>query len=209
MKKLLFLLLITGALKSTAQSTDGKTQSTATPSATVETDTDSIPVEYVKNQAKQNEDHSPAFFANGHFLKAGMSHALSPDKIKSVNVVRRDTIIGGKKYYGMIFVELKKHLPTNTLESPKEISLNALKDNYTTLKGKPALFTIDGKFINADYNTYQINKNMILKIIVEPFTNNNPDNPSWLVKILTKTKENTEKANTIKIRGSSGSLTAN
>lgn len=81
------------------------------------------------------------------------------------------------------------------------ISLNALKETYTTLKNDPALFTIDGKLISQDYHTYRIDKNRILKIIVTPFAGNRHDQPSWLVKILTKTQENIKRDGRIMIRG--------
>jgi hypothetical protein len=80
---------------------------------------------------------------------------------------------------------------------------NQKRIQYTSLKNKSAIFTIDGKVINADYDHYKIDKNTILKIIVEKFAGSS-NKELWLVKVLTKTDENIKKSKQIMIRGSSG-----
>lgn len=58
--------------------------------------------------------------------------------------------------------------------------------------------------INADYSHYKIDKNTILKIIVEKFSDTTVHIELWFVKILTKTEENIKKSKQIMILGAAG-----
>lgn len=154
---------------------------------------DTIPVVYEQNPVKAKPQL--AYFVNGLFFKPSFLH-LNPDQIKNIRVEKGDTVIDGEQYQGMIFIMIKNFQPAATQASM--ISLNTLKQRYTTLKKDPVLFTIDDKLINQDYNTYRIDEYSILKIIVVPFAGGERNKPLWLVKIQTKTSA---KAKRIMLRG--------
>lgn len=200
MKKIFILLLVMATLNSYAQSKKDKTKGDVLVPQKIEVSSDTtFKVEYV-NELNKTENKLPtAVFVNGQLLRPFMK--LDPKQIKNIKVFKRDTLIEGKKYYGLIFIKVKNYNP-NYVPSP--ITLNDLKDQYTSLKNKSAIFTIDGRIINADYDHYKIDKNTILKIIVEKFSGASADKELWLVKVLTKTEENIKKSKQIMIRGSSG-----
>lgn len=89
------------------------------------------------------------------------------------------------------------------LHPVKKITLNELKRDYTHLNGKPALFTIDGKLINADYDFYKVNESHISKIQIEKLIPVSSSNPIWLIHILTTLSEKKSLSHQIMIRGSS------
>lgn len=195
MKKVLTFAFVIVVINSYGQSRNEKAKKTASGLQMTEAIIDSIPVEYIH---KTNHDHNPAFFVNGKFLSG--SKNINPDQIKSMNVVHKDTTINGKKYYGQIYLKIKRH---HSSYDSSLITLRRLADIYTKLKNKPVLFTIDGKVINTDYSNYKVDKNSILKIVVEKFDTINGSNKLWLVNILTKTEKNIKKSKQMIIRGSS------
>lgn len=201
MKKILILLFIMATLNGYAQSKkDNKTKENLLAPQEMENSRDTtFQVEYVHESNKTGNKLPTAFFVNGEFLNPFIS--LDPRQIENIEVFKRDTLIEGKKYYGLIFIKAKNY---NSNDVARPITLNDLKDQYTNLKNKPAIFTIDGKIINADYDHYKIDKNTILKIIVEKFVGAGAYKELWLVKVLTKTEENIKKSRQIMIRGTSG-----
>jgi hypothetical protein len=201
MKKIIAFVLVMASLHSYAQSKKNNINETVSDAQLMEALKDTtIAVEYV-NKSKSKPVPRPAYFVNGRF--SSDLESIQPDLIERINVQKRDTIIAGEKYAGMVFIKLKHH-PNKDKYVPKMISLNQLKNDYTTLKNQPALFTIDGKLINANYNFYKVDKNTILKIVVEKFSGNANKDEMWLVKLLTKTKENIRRSKQTWIRGAPG-----
>lgn len=198
MKKIIAFLLLVSAFNCYGQSKNDKINGKITDSQLIEALKDTtIAVEYI-NKSQSDSVPKPAYFVNGQFLFD--SEAIQPDLIESLNIQRRDTVIADTRYSGMVFIELKNH-SSKDYNIPKMIALNDLKNDYTTLKSQPVLFTIDGKFINANYDFYKIDKNKILKIVVEKFAGSGGNSEIWLVKLLTRTKENIQRSKQIRIRG--------
>jgi len=50
---------------------------------------------------------STAYFVNGKFTSGDQLKLISQDSIKSVNVIKRDTVVNNQKYDAQIFVILK------------------------------------------------------------------------------------------------------
>lgn len=157
----------------------------------------SIPVEYLTK--KKNQDNVQiAYFVNNTFAED--LSAVSPNEIESIQVVKRDTTVNGHFYPNRIMISLKKGY---ALHPVKKITLNELKRDYTHLNGKPALFTIDGKLINADYDFYKVNESHISKIQIEKLIPVSSSNPIWLIHILTTLSEKKSLSHQIMMRGSS------
>lgn len=138
----------------------------------------------------------PAFFINGKFVRTpSLPASVKPQTIDKIDVVRKDTLVDNVLYRGRVYIE------TSQEYAPRLITLNDLKNKYTNLKGKPALFIIDGKFINADYNKYFVDENTLLTIIIDNVQNGPENNPLGLITVLSKTEENIKARNRIIIRG--------
>lgn len=84
---------------------------------------------------------------------------------------------------------------------PRLISLNNLKSNYIKPTEKSTIFKIDYDVINAEYDSFMVDENFILKIIVEDFQNKKEKLNVRFVNLITKTKENIRKSKEIRIRG--------
>lgn len=135
---------------------------------------------------------TPAFFLNGRFVYYPSFNAKIIDNI---NVVKEAINIDGIEYPGQVYITTKKGY------EPKLISLTDLKDKYTNLKNKPAVFTIDGDFINADYDKYLVDENNLLQIDIDKFKNAKENIDLGLIKLLTKSDSNIKKSQEIRIRG--------
>lgn len=155
-----------------------------------------IPIEYTN---KPDNNRPIAYFVNGRF-ETWTLDKIDPGKVENVNIVKMDTVIDGTRYYGQVYLKVKDYDSNYT---PNLITLRDLVDEYTKLKNKPVIFTIDGRFINADYTNYKIDKNSILKIVLDKFANSKDPNEVWIANVLTKSKENIERSKQIRIRGSS------
>lgn len=197
MKNILILAFAIVATNSYAQSQKDNANKPVAYPAKVENNNDSIiPVEYVH---PSGDRHEPAYFVNGNFVPG--QPLIAPDQIENIRIVKSDSIIDGMMYYGQVHLEMKNYKPRSYI--PDFVTLRDLVNSYTTLKNKPVICTIDGRLINADYTRYSIDKNAILKIVVEQFKNTEDRNEWWLVEVLTKTDENIQKSKQIMLRGNS------
>lgn len=154
----------------------------------------SLKVVYTNNESNA---HKPAIFVNGKFVSAIV---VRPNQIESMNIVKDNIQIDNIQYYGQI------HIRTKSSYTPKLISLTDLKEKYTHLKNKPVVFMIDGSIIHADYDTYMVDENYILTIIVDKIENKQEKIDLGLIKLLTRSDENIKNSKEIRIRGTEETL---
>jgi len=140
-------------------------------------------------------DRIPAYYINRKYINGIILKTLNPQLIDSINVVKRDTEIDGKKYYGQIYIQLKKDY------YPKLITLTDLKLKFTKPTSTPSIFMLDNEIISGDYSKYIVDENYILKIIIEKIDNKEENLQVNIIRLLTKTEENIKKSKQIWIRG--------
>ncbi|HNX54391.1 MAG TPA: hypothetical protein PLG33_04405 [Prolixibacteraceae bacterium] len=139
----------------------------------------------------------PIYYINGKLISHIILKTINPQFIDKINVVKRDTVIDAKNYYGEIHIQLKKDY------KPKFISLADLKLRYTRQANASSIFMIDDEIISGDYRKYIVDENYILKIIVERIDVNEENLQVNVIRLLTKTEENIKKSKQIWIRGTS------
>jgi len=154
---------------------------------------DTIPlVKYVK---AENFERQPAFYINGKFMTNTALRTIDPMVIDSIHIEKNEIEIENKKYYGQIYITLKKEY------MPKFISLNDLMLKYTTLKNEFTIYMIDNDIIKGNYDQCLVDEKYILKIIVDTIEIEKGKTKINVVRLLTKSKENIEKSREIRIRG--------
>ena len=163
---------------------------------------DTIPkVFYSNNKKSKNYHHNNnipvLYILDGEQIKDGLS-SISPNRIESVKVEKDPIIIEGIEYSGKIIIKTKKDYFPNIMTVSDLISEYTKAENY--------IFSIDGNIINADKNTYLIDKRDIMKINIKELNKVNLSFKIFYISILTRSKKNLKKANEIKsnirIRGS-------
>lgn len=142
---------------------------------------------------KEQQKKQPGYFVNGRFVES-LGH-ISPKVIESLNIIKSDTLVGNKIYSVQI------HATTKTDYVPNLISLADLKKKYTSFKDMPVVFMIDTDFINADEESYYVDENSLLTIVVDKLGKNKNNMEIGLIKLLTKSEKNIIDRNTIRIRG--------
>lgn len=133
----------------------------------------------------------PAYFLNGELVNQSVLNFLDPNKIENVKVEKGDIEVGNTIYAGKITIETKNNY------KPNLISLNELRKKYTTVQENSVIFQVDNEIVDGDSQTYLVDKNYILKIIVNKLET--PD--VTLIKVLSKSEGNIKKSNEIIIRG--------
>ena len=145
---------------------------------------------------KNTLNQHPAYFINGQFImNLSLPSTINPQNIDNINVVKRDTLINNVLYRGQLYIITKEGY------SPRFITLTGLKNKYTTLKGKPVIFMLDGNFITSDYETYMVDETNLLTIIIDNLPSVNEKMDIGLIKLLSKTEENIKARKQIMIRG--------
>ena len=132
-----------------------------------------------------------AYFLNGALINQSVTKFLDPNTIERVNVEKGNVEIENTKYAGKITIATKNNY------KPNLISLHDLRLKYTTVPENAVIFQIDNEIADGDYKTYLIDKNYILKIVVNKLEN--PD--ISLIKVVSKSEENKKNPNEIIIRG--------
>ncbi|PRD56790.1 hypothetical protein [Sphingobacterium gobiense] len=190
MKKLILILIVFTATHSFAQRAKNVFPWKSTPVTINKSRDTSLRVIIVD---KEKQVPQPAYFVNDRFVQhLGF---INPKQIENINVVKRDTIIGTQTYAGQI------HIKTKANYTPKFISLAELKDKYTSFKDMPVVFMLDADIINSDEESFFVDENNLLTIIVDKLKTNKDNVEIGFIKLLTKSKENIDKRNNIMIRG--------
>jgi hypothetical protein len=151
-----------------------------------------LQVSYVNPDVSEKK---PAYYINGKLIGETILGAINPQLIDSMNVVKRDVEVDGKKYYGQIYIQLKKDY------HPRLISLTEIKLKLTKPINAPSIFIIDNKIISGDYSKHIVDENYILRIIVEKIENKEENLQVNMIRLLTKTEENIKNSKQIWIRG--------
>lgn len=188
MKKLICALLVTTSLATQAQQPPAQND-------------EAIKVIEAISLDSIHGKESPAIYLDGKLVHGSVMATLNPHGIDSITVDKGYRDIDGQKYYGAVYISLKKDY------FPNLISLTDLKKQYTKLGSQTALFMVDGKAIHDDYDQYKIDKGYILSVTLERVKNPKANLDLTLVKLLTKTPENIKGASQIMIRGNESPLT--
>ena len=154
---------------------------------------DTIPV--VEYSNSENIGLQPVYYINGKLSSHSILKTIDPQSIDSIHIEKNKIETGNKKYYGQIYITMKKEY------APKLISLTDLAQKYTNLKNGITIFMIDNDIIKEDYNQCLVDEKNILKIIVDTVEAGNEKSNINIVRLLTKSKENIEKSKEIRIRG--------
>ena len=160
----------------------------------VHTANDTIPL--VINADPESPDNLPLWYLNGEMVDGQIFKTLDPNKIAEINVEKTTGEKGGVTYNGIIYVKTKDSY------CPKLISLNALKEKYLDIPpNSSTLFLLDGAVIHGDHDRFKVDENYILKIESEVVDHLDQNLELIVVKLSTRTKDNLEKVNTIRLKG--------
>ena len=154
---------------------------------------DTIPTVEYKNE--ENVGLHPLYYINGEMANQTVIKTIDPQLIDSIHVEKKEIVMKDKKYYGQIFLKMKKEY------HPKLISLTDLGLKYLGQTSNPIIFMIDDDIIKGDYGNYLADEKFILKIIVDNVEDKEQKLNVEIVRLLTKNKENIKKAKEIRIRG--------
>jgi hypothetical protein len=138
----------------------------------------------------------PAYFLNGKFISGLLLKTLNPKQIDSISIIADSIQIDSTRYPGQV------HIKTNRNYIPQLISLTDLKARCTNLKGKSAIFMIDGDIINVDYDKYMVDESYLLTIIIDKVENKKEKIDLGIINLLTKSELNIKKSRDTRIRGS-------
>jgi len=193
MKKILFIATILLSINSFGQKLTGKVPGLRITNQEIASKNDTIINVVCKNEIENNK--KPAYFINGKLINEIILRSLNPNEIETLNVEKENIEIEKVKYYGKLYIV------TKSTYKPKFISLNNLKLKYTNLKDNSTIFQIDNEIINANYESYLVDENYILTIIVEKFENKKEKLNVNFIRLITKSEENIKKSKEIILRG--------
>lgn len=194
MKQLLLYAAIIFAATAFGQTKNGAPSGTSSNTTIAQASDTALQVVYVE---KHKSNQQPAYLINGRLVKhPSLPSGINPKTIENIEVRKRDTLIDNVLYRGQIFIETRKDY------TPRFITLTELKAKYTNFKGKPAVFMLDGNFINADYDHYLVDETNLLTIIIDNLQMPREQIELGLIKLLSKTDENIKARKQILIRGS-------
>ncbi len=156
-----------------------------------------VKVFYSDHSSKLNSDQKRVgVFIEDKFI--GNQEVLSfinPEKIETLKVEKKQHKINGIPYDGKILITMKSNYKSQFLK------LEALSSKYLKLNGNPIIYQIDSKIIGNQKDEIFIDENFILKIIVKEIKTSEKNTAINLISILTKTSDNIQKANEIRIKG--------
>lgn len=153
---------------------------------------DSIPKVIYGNE---REAKKPIILLNNKYVASEVLNTLNSDKIESVTVEKGKVKINNTEYRSKIIVKTKSDY------SPNLINIKDLISKYAKLENEKFIFSIDGEIINADQNLMMVDEKNIMQIKVVKLDNLENAENLYFIKLLTRTKGNLKKANTIYIRG--------
>jgi hypothetical protein len=193
MKKIIFIYSLLLTFNSFGQNLSEKVTGVRMTNQEIVTKNDTIIKVFYKNEIKS--DKKPAYFINGKLANESILRSINPNEIETVNIEKENIEIENVKYYGKLYIV------TKSTYKPKFISLNNLKLKYTNLKDNSTIFQIDNEIINANYESYLVDENYILKIIVEKFEKKKEKLYVNFIRLITKSEENIKKSKEIILRG--------
>lgn len=193
MRQILILAITTLTMNAYSQNNDLNAKIVFNPNKCEKIGNDTIlQVSYVNPDVSEKIS---AYYINGKLIGETILSAINPLLIENINVVKRDVEVDGKKYYGQIYIQLKKDY------HPRLISLKDIKLKLTKPTNAPSIFIIDSKIISGDYSKCIVDENHILRIIVEKIENKEENLQVNVIRLLTKTEENIKNSKQILLRG--------
>ena len=119
---------------------------------------------------------------------------INPEYIENIKIEKEKFNFKNKEYDSKIIVKTKAKF------TPTFININELISKYTHLKKEDKfIYSIDGEVVNSNEKYILVDEKYIMQIKVVKL--DNVEENLYLIKILTRRKENLNKANEIMIRG--------
>ena len=172
----------------------GKLSGLKTGVRVIYSENDTVPV--VVNLKEGNKGTNVLFYLNEEVVDGQIINAINPNQIEEVKVEKESVLFNEVNYDGIIYIQTKENY------TPKFLSLNELKEKYLNLPEETStLFMLNDKIINTDYDSFIVDENYILKIETQAIKNSKEQLDMNLIRVITRTKSNIEKANTIIIKG--------
>jgi hypothetical protein len=148
---------------------------------------------------QKNKISDPAVFFDAKLISMKTLEFLDPNKIETINIIKKDTTINTISYRGQLYI---------TSKNPEQydfISLEEIKADFTKIKSNDVVYMINGKFIKENIEIIKLDRNYILDVEVSysnDFSNlRKSDTKFGIINILMKTKVNLNSKNKILIRG--------
>lgn len=124
---------------------------------------------------------------------------INPEYIENIKIEKEKFNFKNKEYDSKIIVKTKAKF------NPIFININELISKYTHLKKEDKfIYSIDGEIVNSNEKYILVDEKYIMQIKVVKL--DNVEENLYLIKILTRRKENLNKANEIMIRGNELSM---
>ena len=149
--------------------------------------------------SQNSKNIQPALFLDSVSISSNTMKYINPDDIKSINSIKKDTVVNNSLYSEQIHIRSK---------NPKKyifLSLEQIKYVYTTVEKNAVIYMINGEFIKEDIDTFKLDQNYILKVEV---TNSNDfynlrksESKFDIINILGKTKQNLDPKNRTSLKG--------
>ena len=124
---------------------------------------------------------------------------INPEHIENIKIEKEKFNFKNKEYDSKIIVKTKAKF------TPPFINISELISKYTHLKKEDKfIYSIDGEIVNSNEKYILVDEKYIMQIKVVKL--DNVEENLYLIKILTRRKENLNKANEIMIRGNELSM---
>jgi hypothetical protein len=140
-------------------------------------------------------DRQSAFYIDGKHFNETIIKTINPNLVDSIFVVKEEISIEGKNFIGQIHITMKGEY------KPEIISLADLRFKYIKQSNAPSIFIINNEIVKSSYDEFLVDENYILKIEVQHVENEKENLNVYVIRLITKTEENIEKANEISIKG--------
>lgn len=198
MKRILLLIFMLSSFNLISQvpvdTLAGKLSGLKTGVRVIYSENDTVPV--VVNLKEGKKGTNVLFYLNEEVVDGQIINAINPNQIEEVKVEKESIQFNEVNYDGIIYIQTKESY------TPKFISLNELKEKYLKLsEDASTLFMLNDKIINTDYDSFIVDEKYILKIETQAIKNSKEQLDMNVIKVITRTKGNIEKANTIIIKG--------
>lgn len=198
MKRILLLIFMLSSFNLISQvpvdTLAGKLSGLKTGVRVIYSENDTVPV--VVNLKEGKKGTNVLFYLNEEVVDGQIINAINPNQIEEVKVEKESIQFNEVNYDGIIYIQTKESY------TPKFISLNELKEKYLNLsEDASTLFMLNDKIINTDYDSFIVDEKYILKIETQAIKNSKEQLDMNVIKVITRTKGNIEKANTIIIKG--------
>ncbi|MDD1524003.1 hypothetical protein CYV15_01715 [Riemerella anatipestifer] len=141
------------------------------------------------------ELEKPIILLNDKYVANEVLNTINPKKIESIKIEKNKVQIDGTEYNGKIIVKTKANY---------DLSLLKIKDfieKYARIKNGEYIYFIDGEVLNTDENLMYVDEKNIMQVKVTKLDKTEKSKKLYFVKLLTRTKENLKKGDTIYIRG--------